>query len=86
MLQQLRQEERDRAWYIVDWPVRLDKRTGLKAQTARLESGRYLLQRGVPWLGAFRRELLTFPNGRHDDQTNSLELFFGCAPPDSTTL
>jgi predicted phage terminase large subunit-like protein len=75
LLQQLRQEERNRARLFVDWPVRLDKRTRLEAQTPRLESGRYKLPREAPWLEAFRRELLAFPNGRYDDQVDSLVLF-----------
>lgn len=75
LLQQLRQEERNRARLFVDWAVRLDKRTWLEAQTARLESGRYLLPREAPWLAALRRELLAFPNCRYDDQVDSLVLF-----------
>ncbi|MGE7157490.1 phage terminase large subunit [Methylorubrum rhodesianum] len=75
LLQQLRQEERNRARHFVDWRVHQDKRTRLEAQTARLESGRYLLPREAPWLEALRRELLAFPNGRYDDQVDSLVLF-----------
>lgn len=75
LLQQLRQGERSRARHFVDWRVLQDKRMRLEAQTARLESGRYLLPREAPWLAEFRRELLAFPNGRYDDQVDSLVLF-----------
>ena len=47
----------------------------LAACTAQLETGDYLLPRAAPWLWDFQRELLAFPDGRHDDQVDALTQF-----------
>jgi predicted phage terminase large subunit-like protein len=44
----------------------------MSAQTARIEEGRVLLPESAPWLEEFRSEVMAFPNGRHDDQVDSL--------------
>jgi predicted phage terminase large subunit-like protein len=54
---------------------KLDKVTRLAAQTAKLETGSYLLPKQAPWLGDLKRELLAFPNGKYDDQVDSLIQF-----------
>ena len=74
LIQQLRAETRDGSRYI-GVKARLDKMTRLEAQTARLETGRYRIPREAPWLPEFRRELLAFPNGKYDDQVDSLVQF-----------
>jgi predicted phage terminase large subunit-like protein len=33
------------------------------------------LPNSAPWLGEFLTELLSFPNGRHDDQVDSVSQF-----------
>lgn len=38
--------------------------------TAAFEGGRLLLPRTAPWLDALVSELLSFPNGQHDDQVD----------------
>lgn len=48
-----------------------DKVMRLHAQTATIENGRVLLPKEAPWLDAYLHELLTFPNGKHDDQVDS---------------
>ena len=40
----------------------------LHAQTAAIENGFVHLPLDAPWLEGYLHELLTFPNGRHDDQ------------------
>jgi predicted phage terminase large subunit-like protein len=45
------------------------------AQSAKIEAGHVLLPREVEWLGIFLHELLAFPNGRHDDQVDSVAQF-----------
>ena len=45
------------------------------SQTSEIEAGRVFLPEDADWLEEFRRELLNFPNGRHDDQVDSLTLF-----------
>jgi predicted phage terminase large subunit-like protein len=53
----------------------VDKETRLAAQTAKLETGDYLIPETADWLPAFKNELLAFPNGRHDDQVDSMSQF-----------
>jgi predicted phage terminase large subunit-like protein len=38
-----------------------------------------LLPAEAPWLDEFRTELLRFPQGRHDDQVDSLSQFLAWA-------
>ncbi len=45
------------------------------AQAARLESGLILFPREEPWIEALRREITAFPNGRNDDQVDSISQF-----------
>lgn len=45
------------------------------AQSAEIEAGHIHLPRGADWLDAFLLELLAFPNGRHDDQVDSVSQF-----------
>ncbi|MEO9826310.1 MAG: phage terminase large subunit [Paracoccaceae bacterium] len=52
-----------------------DKATRLMSVTPAIESGRVTIPQDAPWLESFRRELLLFPNGRHDDQVDSLSQF-----------
>jgi predicted phage terminase large subunit-like protein len=56
-----------------------DKATRLYAQSMHIEAGRVLLPAEAPWLDEFRTELLRFPQGRHDDQVDSLSQFLAWA-------
>lgn len=49
-----------------------DKVTRFSGQSARIEAGDLLLPEDAPWLAGFERELLGFPNLRHDDQVDAL--------------
>ena len=49
-----------------------DKVVRMSAQTARIEEGRVYLPESASWLEEFRSEVMAFPNGRHDDQVDSL--------------
>ena len=49
-----------------------DKAMRMNAQTARIEAGAVYLPRSAAWLDEFRRELLAFPAGRHNDQVDAL--------------
>ncbi len=42
------------------------------AQSVVIEAGHVALPTGAPWLADFLFELLAFPNGRHDDQVDSV--------------
>ena len=41
-------------------------------QSATFESQRVLFPRSAPWLSELEAELLAFPNGKHDDQVDSI--------------
>lgn len=47
----------------------------MAAQSAKIEAGHVHLPNSAPWLGEFLGELLSFPNGRHDDQVDSVSQF-----------
>jgi len=49
-----------------------DKVVRMAAQTAFIERGKVFLPNRAPWLKDFERELVAFPNGRHDDQVDAL--------------
>ncbi len=52
-----------------------DKVTRLHAQSAVIEQGRVHLPERAPWLDAFLSELAQFPQGKHDDQVDSMSQF-----------
>jgi phage terminase large subunit-like protein len=45
------------------------------AQSAKIEAGQVHLPREAEWLDTFLHELLAFPNGRYDDQVDSVSQF-----------
>ena len=49
-----------------------DKVMRMNAQTTPIEAGAVWLPRQASWLEEFRRELLAFPTGRHNDQVDAL--------------
>lgn len=52
-----------------------DKVTRMSNQSAEIEAGRVHIPREAVWLDDFKSELLAFPNGRHDDQVDSVSQF-----------
>ena len=56
-----------------------DKLNRMVAESARIEAGHVVLPRDAPWLAVFLNELLAFPNGRHDDQVDSVSQFLNWA-------
>jgi predicted phage terminase large subunit-like protein len=79
LMQQLRFEDRVHGARYQYRKPRADKVTRFEAQTANLETGRYLIPAHAPWLEEFRRELLAFPSGKYDDQVDSLVQFLDWA-------
>ncbi len=81
LIQTLRQESRHN---VIGIKVTSDKRTRAAQQSAVFEAGRVHLPEAAPWLAAYERELLAFPNGRHDDQVDSSVQFLqwasACSP------
>mgnify|MGYP001793400727 CR=1 FL=1 len=49
-----------------------DKVTRLSGQSHRIEAGELILCKPGPWIGEFERELLGFPNLKHDDQVDAI--------------
>ena len=60
-----------------------DKVTRMAAECARIEAGHVLLPREASWFSDFLAELLAFPNGRHDDQVDSVSQFLNWAWQDA---
>ncbi len=52
-----------------------DKATRLLSVSPQIEAGRVSVPADAPWLSEFQREIVLFPNGRHDDQVDSMTLF-----------
>ena len=67
---------RDGPFRAVSWPPsgirQQDKAERLLAQTGQIEEGRVWLPAELEGLDCFLSELRAFPNGRHDDQVDSL--------------
>jgi len=51
------------------------KQERFTTQIERLKHGKFLVPQDAPWLDDFRRELVSFPNGKHDDQVDALTQF-----------
>ena len=52
-------------------PGKADKQTRAQPIQGRVQQGMVLFPRDVSWLGAFESELLSFPNGVHDDMVDA---------------
>lgn len=69
-----------------------DKQTRMFNETPAMEAGRVHYDRTADWAEAFIRELLLFPNAKHDDQVDSLSQFLywarvrGSGPPKLTCI
>ncbi len=53
-------------------PIERDKQGRLFVHQAKFEGGLVLFPRKAPFLAQLETELLTFPQGKHDDQVDSL--------------
>jgi predicted phage terminase large subunit-like protein len=67
--QELRQA---RTFAVRPIPVERDKMGRLYVQQAKFEAGLVLFPRAAPFLAALEAELLTFPQGKTDDQVDSI--------------
>ena len=54
-----------------------DKATRLLAVSHLIEGGRVTVPEDASWLAKFQHEVILFPNGKHDDQVDSLSQFLG---------
>ena len=51
----------------------------MAAQSAKIEAGHLHLPNEAEWLDSFHLEMLAFPQGRHDDQIDSVSQFLNWA-------
>jgi hypothetical protein len=54
-------------------------------QSAKFENGQVFLPKEAPWLPDLEDELFAFPNGRHDDQVDSISQALGHKSPSGWT-
>jgi predicted phage terminase large subunit-like protein len=66
------QDLRSEGVSVINISPESDKVTRLFSTQALFEAGSVLFPSKAPWLADFISELLAFPNGRHDDQVDSL--------------
>jgi predicted phage terminase large subunit-like protein len=52
-----------------------DKATRLLSVSHLIEGGQIAVPADAPWIAEFQREITLFPNGKHDDQVDSLTQF-----------
>jgi predicted phage terminase large subunit-like protein len=76
LIQELRRES---ALNIAAIVPKDDKKTRMMAATSPIEGGRVFVPTEAPWLADFQREIVAFPNGKHDDQVDSLSQFLNWA-------
>ena len=72
MIQDLKQNTRLNVTGIIP---KDDKATRLQSVSPMIEGGRISIPKDAPWLAVFRHELMLFPNGKYDDQVDSLSQF-----------
>ncbi len=56
---------------VVRCPCTADKVTRMNTVTSTIENGFVYLPEKAPWLAQYIHELVTFPNGKHNDQADS---------------
>ena len=54
-----------------------DKKIRMAIQSAKFENGQVFFPKEAPWLRDLEDELFAFPNGRHDDQVDSISQALG---------
>ena len=62
-----------------------DKKIRMAIQSAKFESGQVFFPKEAPWLADLEAELFAFPNGRHDDQVDSISQALGYKSPSGWT-
>lgn len=75
LIQQLRHQGTNGVPLPIACKPQGDKLSRMISETAVIEAGHVRLPRRAAWLDDFRHELAQFPNGRHDDQVDSLSQF-----------
>jgi len=72
-------ERREIPWALWSYTPSVDKVTRYTAECVKLTSGFAKFPLRAPWLPDLKREMLGFPNSRHDDQIDALTQFLEVA-------
>jgi predicted phage terminase large subunit-like protein len=72
LLQDLRQEKRISVRGMIP---KDDKATRLLSVSHLIEGGQIAVPANAPWIADFQREVAVFPQGKHDEQVDSLSQF-----------
>jgi predicted phage terminase large subunit-like protein len=72
LIQDIRADRNANARALIAIEPEGDKRQRAAAQSAVIEAGEVFLPRNAAWLDGFKSEIVQFPNGRHDDQIDSM--------------
>jgi predicted phage terminase large subunit-like protein len=62
-----------------------DKKIRMAIQSSKFENGQVFFPKEAPWLRELEDELFAFPNGRHDDQVDSISQALAHKSPSSWT-
>src|SRR5450432_1769756 len=65
-------ELKDAGLYAIAVKPERDKATRMSIQTGKFESGQVWFPNKAPWLADLEAEFFAFPNGRYDDQVDSI--------------
>jgi predicted phage terminase large subunit-like protein len=71
------QELKTAHFSVVGVKPEYDKKIRMAIQSAKFENGQVFFPKEAPWLRDLEDELFAFPNGRHDDQVDSLSQALG---------
>jgi predicted phage terminase large subunit-like protein len=69
-----RQRERNAFCYRQQFPTKFDKAVRAQSIRGRMALEGLYVPTNAPWFAEFKRELLSFPAGKHDDQVDALGL------------
>ena len=72
LLQTLRAEQPRGVPFPIARKSEGDKRSRMSGISAQIEAGHVMLPQEAQWLAEFKAEILSFPNGRFDDQADAL--------------
>lgn len=74
---------------VISYKPETSKEQRASIASVQIESGNVLLPREAHWLADFQSECLAFPNGRHDDQVDSMSqaiIWWMNRPKPATTI
>jgi predicted phage terminase large subunit-like protein len=71
------QELKTAHFSVVGVKPEYDKKIRMAIQSAKFENGQVFFPKEAPWLRDLEDELFAFPNGRHDDQVDSISQALG---------